>query len=259
MAAVLSHPDTVSGTTILDDGTRVYWTEKSGPVAVRWPDGRLDQDMGSATSIFIDRQLENVDRDLKAVRGPMNHLQLQEWNYMVRCRLIPPIPLDSPELQGGPYTDDQYQEGRIDMRDGALLYGCVFYVERFTGNPGGVMGVCRRLPTVKAEGQLTQFGETMPAFASRDEAVAFLKEKGFYGRVVQYACDPRFLRGETESRTLIGGMPPVTRPCEPWNYHGVTDIVNIPPEMGDDAYHGHLLDPSTPDMHYATPADTIPF
>lgn len=270
MAAILCHPDTVSGTTILEGGARVYWTEK-GEAIVKEPGGRVLRVRRSDTCMYsavLFRELDKVhDRDIGAVRGEMNHLQVQEWHLAVRGKLAPLVPLDSPDLSwiddnGGPYTDEQFQLGRVKTKDYAKLYGCAYQVERFTGDTSGVMGVSRRLPSVAVEGQPFKFGEIMPRFASRDEAVAYLKEQGFYSRVLAYACDPRFLRGETEERTYVGGEKPRTVPCEPWVYVGVTDVVNIPPEMGQDSIHGHLMEQIEPELHYAPPApvgDPIPF
>jgi len=35
----MGHPDTVSGTTVLDDGTKVYWTEGYSEMVVIEPNG----------------------------------------------------------------------------------------------------------------------------------------------------------------------------------------------------------------------------
>lgn len=40
MSTILNHSDTVNGTTIFDDGTKVYWTEGRGSeIIVLKPDG----------------------------------------------------------------------------------------------------------------------------------------------------------------------------------------------------------------------------
>jgi hypothetical protein len=43
VATMLCHPDTISGCSILDDGTRLHWTEgRSSYVDIRHPDGRKE-------------------------------------------------------------------------------------------------------------------------------------------------------------------------------------------------------------------------
>lgn len=67
-ALSLCHPDTVSGTTILDDGTRVYWTEgRSSPVLIRYPDGRTEEittDQSSHWCFDIDFGPNSPERDM---------------------------------------------------------------------------------------------------------------------------------------------------------------------------------------------------
>ena len=42
MATVLTHSDESSGTTILDDGTKLYWTEGYSDTVIVYPDGRRE-------------------------------------------------------------------------------------------------------------------------------------------------------------------------------------------------------------------------
>lgn len=42
MSMTLCHSDECSGTTILDDGTKVYWTEGYSDAYIVYPDGRRE-------------------------------------------------------------------------------------------------------------------------------------------------------------------------------------------------------------------------
>lgn len=42
MTTVLTHSDEASGTTILPDGTKLYWTEGWSDTVIRYPDGRTE-------------------------------------------------------------------------------------------------------------------------------------------------------------------------------------------------------------------------
>lgn len=269
MAAIFTHPDTVSGTTVLEDGTTVYWGKTIEGIVVKLPDGTVIRPtswidcptMNTLRARIADQLNEVHDHDVNAVRGPMNHLQLQEWNWNYRGHLVPQCFLDARALHGGPYTDEQFQAGQIDTKDYGAVYGYAFWPERFTGDPAKVMGTSGMTPGKSEKGR-HEFGQPIPIFATQDEAVAYVKEQGFYGRVVRYACDPTFLKGDLVDAYLFSGQPPVKRLPRPIMSCGVTDVVNIPESLGKDCFHGHLMglySYGEPVLHYAPAPDTIPF
>lgn len=152
--------------------------------------------------------------------------------------LVPLIPLDSPQLAHGPYTDEQFQTDHVAVRDCGLLYGYTYRPVRFTGDETGVMGTSSMHVCCRDDLGRVHFGDKFPWCATEEDAVQFLKRHGYYGHVLRFALDGRVLRGEYESVTLLAGSPAVTRPREPWITAGITDIVNAP---ASDAYHGHIL------------------
>jgi hypothetical protein len=47
--------------------------------------------------------------------------------------LTPLVPLDSPELKHGPYTDEQFQYGQVAVPDCGTLYGYRYQPEKLAG------------------------------------------------------------------------------------------------------------------------------
>lgn len=43
MSILLLHSDEISGTTIMDDGTKVYWTEGHNPVTIVYNNGMIER------------------------------------------------------------------------------------------------------------------------------------------------------------------------------------------------------------------------
>lgn len=153
-------------------------------------------------------------------------------------KLVPLIPLDSDKLRYGPYTDDEFQAGRVSCADLGLLYGYTYRPVRFTGDEDKIMGTTTFHPNSIDETGKVVFGERFPWCASRDEAVNFLIKHGYYGHVQRYALDPHVLRDEWHDVILLANSPPVRRKYEPWCTAGITDVVNAPSET---SFHGHIL------------------
>ena len=105
----------------------------------------------------------------------------------------------------GEYTPEQIAAGNVAIGDMGELYGYSYQPERFTESDKPVTGTSTYEPWDGIQGHHpTKF----PVFASCDEAVAFLKARGYYGHVQRYCND------ET------GAMS--------WVTAGITDIVNAP-------------------------------
>lgn len=262
---LLCHPDTVSGTTILENGTQAHWGEGYTDIVVKYANGHKARICPLAPLTADEQELvesiETANNSIDTLRMQMNHIQVQGWNNARTGKLVPLIPLDSPELKGGPYTDEQFQNGNIAMPDCGMLYGYVYCPERFTGDPNGVMGTSGYTPLTTDKNGRTKFGQKMPFFAERDDAVKYLVDRGFYGRVQRYACDEKFLRGIEQEAILMSGSLAVKLPPAPWITAGVTDVVNIHHDIGEDSFHGQLLDVlrNQPTLHRAPKSEVIPF
>lgn len=79
MPKILNHPNDVSGTTILDDGVKIYWTEgRSSSCVARHPDGRLE-----SFSVFSDHPLmaaeEAAELDPNTTVAAMAEADIAEW------------------------------------------------------------------------------------------------------------------------------------------------------------------------------------
>lgn len=104
MTAILSHSDEVSGTTVLDDGTRVYWTEgRSSDTVARLPDGqRL---VLSCTSVHpLLAALDRLEQEGADEHRKMTPEEEHEWaqarypDGRIKTRHLP---------YAGPVTDDE--------------------------------------------------------------------------------------------------------------------------------------------------------
>lgn len=81
---MLTHPDTVSGTTVFADGIKVYWTEGYSQAVVKYPDGRSEQvDAQNETHPVMVR--ERAFELTKHACREMNHGELNEWEVARGC------------------------------------------------------------------------------------------------------------------------------------------------------------------------------
>lgn len=151
--------------------------------------------------------------------------------------LTPKCDLNDPRLTRH-YSDADFQAGNVAIPDCGLLYGYLYRPVRFTGAETGVMGTSEHHPSKPDGNGSYTFGSKFPWCQTRQEAVAFLKEHGYYGRVQRYCDCPEHQRGESKEMFLLYGMKPFVMACEPWVTAGITDVVNAP---APNVYHGHLL------------------
>src|SRR4051812_8398884 len=103
----------------------------------------------------------------------------------------PLIPLDSPELKHGPYTQEQFEAGHIGISDLGKLYGYCYQPMRFTGDPDAIMGTTVYEVLGSDEFGRPTIGKRMPLCSSREEAVKVLQDHGYYGHVQRYAHDDK--------------------------------------------------------------------
>ncbi len=161
-------------------------------------------------------------------------------------QLTPITPLNSPLLSGGPYTNEAFQNGKVNIADFGLLYGYVYRPVRFTGDENGIMGTSVSHPIIHLPNGKIAHGDNFPWYKTRDEAIKFLCDNKYYGHVKEYVLDVHVLRHEREEVILCRGLQPVKRLCTPQYCIGITDIVNAPHE---NEFHGHLLDSHNVKVH----------
>ena len=78
MSITLVHSDECSGTTILDNGTKVHWTEGAGYAVIVHPDGRVEKpDSWSQHPILLLPEVQCVQTD---VARPMTAAEEAEWD-----------------------------------------------------------------------------------------------------------------------------------------------------------------------------------
>lgn len=164
-------------------------------------------------------------------------------------KLVPLVPLDSPDLKHGPYADADFQAGLVHHDDRQSLYGIIYRPERFTGDEDGMMGLSHAHPMPKPDrGQVSWRSLLFPYFQDRDAAVAFLVEHGYYGRVCCYVDRPQRMRGESyplKCNPADAHETPVMLPWEAGDLVGITDIVNAPSAT---EVHGQVFNMFSPDM-----------
>jgi hypothetical protein len=136
------------------------------------------------------------------------------------------VALDDSRLKYGPYTQanvDGTTDGGIAIADCGLIYGYAYQPERFVGD-GPVKTTSPFEPDT---------ANYMPLFDDVDSAVAFLKDRGFYGHVLRYAHDRLSATPGATRTTVLGRDDSYTAPARPWITAGVVAVVNIPePEDG---------------------------
>ena len=70
----LSHPDTVSGCTILKDGTRLHWSEgRSSEIDIRYPDGRRE-----SVGVWLDHWAVRVCTSDECMAGEWRDMTEEE-------------------------------------------------------------------------------------------------------------------------------------------------------------------------------------
>ncbi len=79
MVVMLCHSDEVSGTTILNDGTKVFWTEGHSDTVIKHPNGRVERLPASRQDHPLLSLPEITGESDVDERRPMSEDEEQEW------------------------------------------------------------------------------------------------------------------------------------------------------------------------------------
>lgn len=107
------------------------------------------------------------------------------------------------------YTPEEIKASSVAVGDTGTLYGFAYQPQRFSTPDRPISGVTTYPPFIRPQpGERWKAPEPYPWFASRQDAVRYIKQAGFYGQVIRYTRGP-------------DGQPS-------WITAGVTDTVNAP-------------------------------